>query len=157
MRNVLRTHLIAGTVLLAMGFAATASAQTQNAYSVSGTWKSIRGIGTVNIPTFGSFPQGGLPTASLIQTTDGVNSAPPMIIPGHFFNFPQATMTTGMSGVTKFGAPVFGNVGRLAGVTNPFVAQLRTNFQGVGPVTAMPVAASGRSGPATITYCPGGT
>ena len=122
MRRFINTHLIAGTVLLALGLASSSHA-AQNLYSLTGGWKSIRGTGTVNIPTFGTFPLGGAPTRQLVQTTDGVDTAPPMRMPGYVFTFKRNTTFT----------PNFGNPGRLAGVTIPQVNQLRTNFSGVGP------------------------
>jgi hypothetical protein len=163
MRRFLRVRCVAGSALLALALTAPSHAG-QNIYSVTGGWKSIRGTGTVNIPTFGTFPKGaqlggtnfkpagppigtGGPPGLLIQTTDGASDAPRMVMPAHFFNFQQNTTTT----------PNFNNPGRLAGVTIPQVNQLRTNFSGVGPAAQMTLSAGGRSGPSTVNYCPGGT
>ena len=132
--------LVIGPALLAMLW--VDGAEAQNAYSMVGGWRSIRGTGTVNIPFFGTFPENRMPTASAIQQTGGTITIPP-----HLFNFPRNTAIT----------PNFGNPGHLVGVSAFPVRQLRTNFSGAAPLEKMVLAPSGRSGPDVASICPGTT
>jgi hypothetical protein len=147
MRNMLRLYRAAAAVFLML--VASGSQAADNAYSVTGGWKSLHRDGNsyLKIPTFVTFPLGSAPTGVVIQATDGANDAPPMVVPGHLFSFRRSTAAT----------PNFGNPGRLVGAAISLVGQLRTNFSGVGPFVAMPLAVNGRSGPSTVSYCPGGT
>lgn len=110
-----------------------------NQYSMTGGWNSIRGTGTVKIPTFGSF--GGGATKLLQDPTAG----PTITVPPWAFTFPTPGVSTPLG---------HGNPGRIAGVSAVPFRQLRTNYSGFAPLEMMKLAPGGRTGPDVVSFCP---